>query len=139
MTPTVIAKTEKGKCIPEDPEFLREIVRAFEGKRYRIKFEAIRKNRPSPEQYGYYFAVFVPMIAKEMGMRKWEYDKVHAYLRNKFHYQLWVGKNGQEEKLPVSTTEMEPMEFSQEYLDAIREWAFDFFGIQIPEPHKVGH
>ena len=139
MKPTVNATTENGKCKPDDPKFLNEVVRAFEGKRYRIEFHEIRKKRPSTQQYGYYFAVFIPLIAEAMGMRKWEYDQVHAYLRNKFHYQLFVGKNGQEEKLPKSTTEMEPMEFSQEYLDAIREWAFDFFGLEIPEPHKVGY
>lgn len=131
--------TVKNRAFQEDDTgLLRKAMESFEGKRVRFIVEEVRKRR-STEANAYYWAVVVPMIGEAMGMQKWEKDKVHAYLKLKFNYRILVGRNGEEERIPETTTDLSSAEFSQDYIEAIRQFGAEFFGIEIPDPIRVGY
>lgn len=105
------------------------------GKDIRVRFTRRYKQRSTP-QNAYYWGVVISEIAirlRDLGHQWLEDEDVHTMMKLKFNYERVVSEEGEVLELPKSTTSMTTVEF-MEYIDRIRQWAFGFLNILIPDP-----
>ena len=97
-----------------------EYLSGFEGERIEL---VLRKRNPGrSEQYNrYYWAVPVVIIGDYLG---YEAEEMHKVLKEKFNVE--------------STARMKTEKF-QEYIEKIKRWAAQEFGLYIPDPESVDY
>lgn len=102
--------------------------------RYRILIEPYYKR--STQQNRYYWGLVIPMVAeafKELG-HELSHEETHEFLKSKFNAKEVVNKDtGEVLNLPLSTTRLTKMEFS-EYIEQIQRFGAMFLNINIPDP-----
>lgn len=92
----------------------------------------------STSQNRYYRGIVVPMIAAAMTDSLGEdvdEDEAHELLKRKFNLRMIETSNGSV-KIPGSTTRLNTVEF-MEYVEKCRNWANEFFGLNIPDPVTI--
>jgi hypothetical protein len=93
-----------------------------------------QKSKRSRNQRAYYFGVIVKMLADQTGYSK---DEMNELLKLKFNNKVLIlGGAGQGTTIGMSI-ENEKTDRVEEIYRDIREWAFEFFGLSIPEPNQV--
>lgn len=134
MTETFIYIDSNGTIT--NPAALRK---AFNLKPGKYKVTIKRAGKRTLSQNGYYWAAVLPAVCD--GLKDLGHDlsimEVHEWLKGKFNYQEVVNKStGEYERIPVSTTRLTTLEFSEEYLEKIIQFAAEFLNVVIPPPGK---
>lgn len=113
--------------------------KAFNLKAGKYKVTIKRAGKRSLLQNGYYWAGVLPAVTeglKDMG-HDLSREEVHEWLKGKFNYEEVVNKStGEFERIPKSTTRLTTLEFSEEYLEKIIQFAAEFLNVIIPPPGK---
>ena len=115
-----------------------EAIRRFrDGAQVQIEVTARRATRSIP-QNAWYWGVIVQAIAEHTGYTP---DELHDVLKMKFipkRLAVCDGNGEVKDEFVVggSTRKMTTAEFG-EYCDAIRQWAAQDLGIDIPDPHET--
>ena len=91
-----------------------------------------KKNR-SPNQNRFYWGVVIPMIAERMG--ETDPESVHGVLKNELNYYM-ATIGDKDIRVPQSTAELNTADF-EAYLERVRQWAAQFFTLNIPHPNEV--
>ena len=107
----------------------------FEGKRITITIEKAKSKRSS-DQNRYYWSGVIPIIQqglKDAGYRLSK-DDTHLAMRAKFLSEPIPMDDGTYIERFKSTTELSKSEFS-DYIESIKEWAFDYLNVTIPPPN----
>lgn len=87
------------------------------------------KRRRSDRQNRYYWGVVVALLAEYFGYSR---EEMHEALKMKF-----LRKEPPDKPATVrSTTDLSTQEF-EDYLEEVRQWAAEFYGIDIPLPDEV--
>lgn len=115
------------------------VKKAFALKDGKYKVTIKRANKRSLLQNGYYWAAVLPAVTG--GLRDMGHDlsqeEVHSWLKLKFNYEEVVNKaTGEFERIPKSTTRLNTLEFSEEYLEKIIQFAAEFLNVVIPPPGR---
>lgn len=97
------------------------------GKLLRITHEELKRSRSQNNLYW----VFLHAIAKETGN---DADDIHEYAKRKFLPPRFITINGEEYKIPGTTTGLSKNDFS-EYMDKVSAWS----GVPIPNPADAGY
>jgi hypothetical protein len=98
---------------------------------YSMRLKRVRSSG-TRKQYGYYWGVVVPMVGMEI-MGEDNKESVHEALKFEFAYRI-NEKTGM--RLPHSTKEFDLLEFFNDYIDRIRRWAAEEYGVNIPDPSR---
>jgi len=114
---------------------LKTAIEQFEGKNVTITIEKTRSKR-SNDQNRYYWSGVVPIVHR--GLKDAGYaiskDDTHLAMRAKFLSEPIPMEDGTYIDKFKSTTELTKSEFS-DYIESIRDWAFDYLGVTIPPPN----
>lgn len=128
---------ERGKLtIYNKNEFL-EIVSTWKDCGVELTLRSTTKGR-STQQNRYYFGPFLRIIKealKDQHGLVYSSEDLHDFLKTKFNSIEIHNQDGVVERLPISTTELNTIEF-ETYLEEIRNWCLDFFGVRIPLPNE---
>jgi hypothetical protein len=134
----------KVNCIIEDNTIksnlraFKDVLRHFNGSEVVFTVQKKKRLRSSP-QNRYYFGVVCKLI-KDAIKTEWgqvvSIDDTHAFLKSKLHFKEFVNEDtGEIAKLPITTTEDSTTEF-MEYIEDCRNFAKEWFNIDIPEPNE---
>ena len=115
-----------------------DLVRAFAGKRLRIKVCKYQKAR-SQNQNRYLWGVVYPAIVavfREHGNNV-DSEDVHSYCKEHVGKlkQVFVTPDGEVLTGPGSTAKLDTQQF-EVYVEKVRAWAAETLGIGIPLPHE---
>ena len=125
-----------GKLTLLAPNLFKEAVRLLDGKDVTLTIE--RSNKRSSPQNRYYWGGVIPIIQygmQEVGV-KMSHDQIHELLKYKFLIQDVVTDDGEILMQTIgSTTKLNTVKFN-EYIDNIREWAWEYLSIEVPEPNQ---
>lgn len=114
-----------------------DLVRAFAGKRLRLKLSTYKKQR-SLNQNNYYFGVLVKRITEAFRAVGNDMDEqeTHEYLKDEVGKlsRIAVLPDGEVVKIKGSTKRLTTMEF-ENYLEKVRAWAASM-GIILPLPNE---
>lgn len=110
---------------------------------YTLTIERKNKKRTNP-QNAYYWGVVVPIIRDllvSFGNEWIDNDYSHEYLKEMFleKSMIFLPINGELDKaaeISLSTTKLTTEEFSQ-YIEKIKHWSAEEFGIDIPDPETA--
>lgn len=106
--------------------------------RYKIDVTLVRKKR-TLDQNGWLWGCIYPLMLKALNDAGWEFttiEQVHDFLKSQFCGQKMINKHtGEIVSLPMSTALMDTLAFS-EYVEKIREYAYEYLGCDIPDPVK---
>lgn len=91
-----------------------------------------RKAR-STSQNRYYWAVVIKELSDLWGFDK---EDVHEILKVKFLKRTTYDLGGEIIEAALSSRVLNTVEFTK-YLDSIRQWALEKFGLYIPQPHEM--
>ena len=98
----------------------------------------IRKPR-SNDQNGYLWGCVYPLMLRGLVNVGWEFtcnEQVHEYFKKMFTAEQVVNRDtGEIIEFPASTALMDTLTFKT-YTDKLREYAFEYLGMDIPEPDK---
>lgn len=91
----------------------------------------------SNKQNRYYFSLvnMIKNIFFEQHQINYTSEQMHEILKLKCNYVEVLNKDGVIEKFPTSTTELSTVEF-EVYLEAVRNWVYDFFDVLLPLPNE---
>lgn len=96
-----------------------------------------KKKVRSPQANKYYWGVVISLIVhgfEQTGVQTTK-EVVHEFLKLRFNFDEVVSEStGEVIKIAKTTTNMSTMEFSEDYTERCREFAREFFNIEIPEP-----
>lgn len=109
----------------------------FAGQPVSVTVKRLGKKRTSPANR-YYRGVVVPLLTSainEAWGEQLDDDEVHELLKRKFNARKVETENGYV-KIAASTTRLDTAEFAA-YVETIRQWAAEFFGIDIPDPQRI--
>lgn len=106
---------------------IQDLCKKYEGRK--VHMQLIENNR-TPTQNNFYW-VYLGVIEAETGNLA---DDIHEYAKRKFLPPKFIKINGNEIKIPGSTTELTKHEFS-EYMDKLCAWS----GVAIPNPEELGY
>ena len=128
----------KNGILTRNRNLLADAVTSFEGKQVTIKIERTKKKRSNP-QNAYIWGVVVPIVQntlKEAGHTLTK-EQTHNLLKLKFLKENFIvnEETGETIERIKSTTELSTSQM-MDYFASIREWIFDFFGVQIPDPNE---
>jgi len=128
---------EHGEFFIYNKQRLEEWCRQNPGKSVRIRLDRNSSKRSIP-QNNYYRGVVIREVTirlQELGNVEFEDDDVHYMMKQMFNYREVPNEHGEALKVPMSTTILTTTGFA-EYVQRIRDWAYDFLGIYIPEPNE---
>ena len=114
---------------------LKTAILEFEGKRITITIEKAKSKRSS-DQNRYYWSGVVPIVQqglKDAGYRLSK-DDTHLAMRAKFLSEPIPMEDGKYIERFKITTELSKSEF-RDYIESIKEWAFDYLNVTIPPPN----
>ena len=124
-----------GKLTLLAPELFKEAVRELNGKDVTLTIE--RSTKRTSQQNRYYWGGVIPIIQygmQEVGV-KMSHEQVHELLKFKFLIQDVVTEDGEILMQTIgSTTKLNTIKFN-EYIESIREWAWEYLSIEVPEPN----
>lgn len=112
-------------------EKLFNIIEKLQPAPYWFEIKKYRRKR-STEQNAYYWGVVIDILGKEMGYYP---EEMHEILKQKFNSKISILPNGEEVRHVKSTKKKDTFDFEQ-YLEKIRLWAVQEFGIIIPLPNE---
>lgn len=117
---------------------IKDAIASFEGKEITIKIEKAKKKRSNP-QNAYMWGVVIPIVQnclKDSG-NVFSGSQTHELLKYKFLKEtiLVNETTGEFVERIKSSTELSTSQM-MDYFAEIREWVFDFWGVQIPEPNE---
>jgi hypothetical protein len=101
----------------------------------------VKQNRPnrSINANKYYHAV-LNIICTETGQgtgdKNFDHEQLHEILKRKFNSETIIFPKGGTEIVGKSTSDLDSKEFTI-YVNRVKQWAKDEFGIDIPEPEDV--
>jgi hypothetical protein len=124
-----------GKLTLLAPNLFKEAVRLLDGKDVTLTIE--RSSKRSSQQNRYYHGGVIPII--QYGMQqvgvKMSNEQVHELLKFKFLIEDVVTDDGEILMQTIgSTTKLNTIKFN-EYIESIREWAWEYLSIEVPEPN----
>ena len=133
MTHPIFTGTIRPDGRPEldDKAGFTTLCRSLIGKRIELILRPHKSTRSS-RQRAYYYAVIVRRLSEYIGYSKTETNEL---LKLKFN-PLELTVKG-EKVLVGMSIENEKTDRVEEIYRDIREWAFEFFGIHIPEPNEI--
>lgn len=117
-------------------EFL-DILKTWKDCSVELTLQSKTKGR-STSQNKYYWGCVLPIIKdalREQHGLTYTSEGLHDFLKTKFNSIEIHNQDGVVERLPISTTELNTVEF-ETYLEDIRNWCLDFFGVRIPLPNE---
>jgi hypothetical protein len=124
-----------GKLVLSSPELFKEAVRGFDGKDITLTIDKATKR--TSKQNRYYHGGVIPIIQygmQEVGV-KMSHEQVHELLKFKFLIEDVVTEDGEILMQTIgSTTKLNTIKFN-EYIESIREWAWEYLSIEVPEPN----
>lgn len=94
-----------------------------------VRLELLEKTR-TMSQNNYYW-LYLGMIENETGNLA---DDLHEWCKRKFLPAKFIKINGEDFKVPSSTTDLKKQEFG-DYLDKICAWS----GVELPNPEDYGY
>jgi len=125
-----------GKLTLLAPNLFKEAVRLLDGKDVTLTIE--RSTKRTSQQNRYYWGGVIPIIQygmQEVGV-KMSHDQIHELLKYKFLIEDVVTEDGEILMQTIgSTTKLNTVKFN-EYIDNIREWAWEYLSIEVPEPNQ---
>lgn len=105
---------------------------------YAATIKKVRKPR-SNDQNGYLWGCVYPLMLRGLINAGWEFTsdaQVHEYFKKLFTTEQVVNRDtGEIIEFPSSTALMDTLTFKT-YTDKLREYAFEYLGMDIPEPDK---
>jgi hypothetical protein len=115
-----------------------DAIQSFEGKEISITIEKAKKQR-SNQQNRYMWSVIIPIVKnclKSAG-NVFSDEQTHELLKYKFLKETILIKEdtGEFVERIKSSTELSTSQM-MDYFASIREWVFDFWGVEIPEPNQ---
>ncbi len=116
-----------GKLFLDNRESFDKYVAGLNG-RVMIEVKKWRKQR-TLNQNAFYWAVVIEMLAYELGYSQ---DEAHEAMKWQF---LKIEIDGKPSTVR-STHDLTTIEF-MEYINKIKEWAFNFLNLIIPDPNEV--
>jgi hypothetical protein len=128
----------KNGILTRNRNLLSDAIRTFEGKQVTIKIERTKKKRSNP-QNSYMWGIIIPIVQntlKEAGHTLTQ-EQTHDLLKLKFLKETILAneETGEYIERIKSTTELSTSQM-MDYFASIREWIFDFFGVEIPLPNE---
>jgi hypothetical protein len=121
-----LGKIEKGQIVWNNETGIKLLLQDYEGKN--VRMELVKENRTISQNNFYW--LYLGIIENETGNLA---DDIHEYAKRKFLSPRYIKINGEEIKIPASTSELKKHEFA-EYLDRICAWS----GVSIPDPEEHG-
>jgi len=124
---------------PDEKDIFLKYVSGLKDGLYNITIKRHRKMR-SNEQMGYLYGVVYRMIADESGM---SVEDVHEAMKGKFLRKSVEVTNEKGKACIMETTESLSNDGEVNtavmagYIESIRVWAWDFFGMTIPDPVRA--
>ncbi len=113
-------------------DLFRGWLRRLKGRPVRITVK-LATRRKSSSQLGYLFGVLYPVIADELGYRHYEVEDVHDAIMRELR---GLKPEPNPLKLRVSLADMSHEQVS-EYIEDVRAWALDSYGIITPDADKA--
>ena len=132
VTPKFTADVKEGQPIFHDRRTFGKWMEGLEGKRVTVVVEKLVKHRSTP-QNAYYWGVCTKLISETSGYTP---DEVHELLKQKFLRKSDPLSLAIDFRRTGSTTELTTTEF-ENYLDSVKQFAAEFFGITMPDPNEV--
>jgi len=128
----------KNGSLTRNRNLIKDAIATFEGKQIVIKIEKLKKKR-STQQNRYMWSVIVPIVRnclKESG-NIFNDEQTHELIKYKFLKETILIKEetGEFVERIKSTTELSTSQIN-DYFALIKEWVFDFWGVEIPEPNQ---
>ena len=102
-----------------------------------LTIKPVGRRRSSPANR-YYHGVVVPMIVQAMSEvwgEELDNEEVHELLKRRFNSRMIDTEDGKI-KIVMSTSRLTSAEFVA-YTEKCRQWAAQFFSIDIPDPVKI--
>ncbi len=121
-----------GKLNLHEPERFGVAVGKCAGKPVLVSIKVDRPQRSTP-QNAFYWKIVIPICAEEWGYSK---DAMHIAFRMKFLTIPADPENGRPLETVKSTTELDTVQW-EEYIQDIRELAWDMSEIRIPLPNEA--
>jgi len=100
-------------------------------KSYVLSCTVLRDTRTTNQNSLYW--LWLACLSEETGHTK---DELHSFFKNKFLSKNKINVLGEEINDVPSTTKLDTKQFS-EYLDKIKEFAFENLGIRLPVPEDI--
>ena len=131
-------RIEGGK-FRQNNALIKDAVKLFEGANVKLSIRKRYKKR-SENQNDFYWGVWIPIFQK-LFMDEWQEFKtpkeVHEILKTACNYEERVNEaTGEVFKFPKSTTKMSTYEWEKEFKPKVKQFAFDFFHVALPEPNQ---
>ena len=131
-------RIEGGK-FRQNNDFIKQAVKEFEGKEIKLIFKRKYKQRTQQEN-SFYWGVWVPIMQRAVRDTWGEIlspKEVHEIIKLNCNYEEKVNEeNGLFIRVPKSSTSLNTYEWEIEFKQKIRQFAFDFFNITLPEPNE---
>jgi len=104
---------------------------------------SVKKNRPvrSLSANKYYHAILNIICihsGQGTGDQNFDHDELHEILKKKFNSRIVRFSKGGSEIVGQSTSDLDTKEFAS-YVNQVKKWAKDEFGIGIPEPQDLDY
>ena len=131
-------RIEGGK-FRQNNALIKDAVKLFEGANVKLSIRKRYKKR-SENQNDFYWAVWVPIFQKLI-MDEWQEFKtpneIHELLKQNCNYAEKVSETtGEILKVSKSTTGLSTYEWEKEFKPKVKQFAFDFFHVALPEPNQ---
>lgn len=131
MKPKFLGTVQFGVLRIENEEAYKDYLYTIEG-----DVEVVvgkRSNKRSLNQNQYYWGIVIRIIADETGHSS---DEIHELMKQMFLKDVIIIKGDKYETVR-STTDLDTMQFSQDYIKRIKQWAWSELNLIIPEPDNV--
>lgn len=126
----LVSKT--GKFIPDNEDDFRNEFLRLSGKMVEVVVRQMR-NKRSNNQNRYLWGVCYKLISEETGYEK---NKLHEMFKQMFLDEI-ILINGKEYHTVKGSSELDTIDFSDEFVEKIRLWAAQEINCYIPDPNEV--
>lgn len=131
LTPKFFGTVQFGKLEYEQPDLVYNYLLSLNGK-VEIVIRKYHLKRTLKQSY-YYWGIVIRIIADETGHSS---DEIHELMKQMFLKDVIIIKGDKYETVR-STTDLDTMQFSQDYIKRIKQWAWSELNLIIPEPDNV--
>lgn len=113
-------------------------IKHFEGAEITLTIEK-KYSKRSNQQNAFYWGVLIPIISElfqDCTGTFFSEQETHEALKSNCNYKEIVSeKTGEFTRIPISTTELNKIEFS-EYIEKVEHFVFDYFSVILPKPNE---